>query len=90
MFSAYRQGLINPDCVSTQQPVPAPPSNPPDQQPSTSTGPKIPAAWLKPRSAFGKLASGSGQATPVSPVKATPSLAQKVAYDPKETNQKQV
>ncbi|VUZ42898.1 unnamed protein product, partial [Hymenolepis diminuta] len=85
MFSDYRKGILDPDIVSTQGVSALKESI---QETNTrQTKPRIPATWLKPRSALSRLAAGH-----VPPISSNPSTSssasvapQKVPYDPQTT-----
>lgn len=85
MFSDYRKGILDPDIVSTQGASALKESI---QETNTrQTGPRIPATWLKPRSALSRLVAGH-----VPPISSNPSTSssasvapQKVPYDPQTT-----
>lgn len=86
MFSAYRQGILNPDIVSTQAATSKVGEGKKGNEPNTSSAVRVPPAWLKPRGVLGRLASGH-----VSTAKSVPSsssapaisiaAAEKIAYE---------
>ncbi|VDK40787.1 unnamed protein product [Taenia asiatica] len=87
MFSAYRQGILNPDIVSTQAAISKVGEGKKGNEANASGAVKVPPAWLKPRGVLGRLASGhvptttsvpSSSSAPAIPITA----AQKIAYEP--------
>ena len=85
LFSAYRQGILDPEIVSTQAV-----SSKKSDGPSTSNVPRIPATWLKPRGGLSRLVAGhvptitSTRQTLTNPA----ATAQKVPYDPQASPSK--
>ncbi|KAL5106450.1 DNA excision repair protein ERCC-1 [Taenia crassiceps] len=90
MFSAYRQGILNPDIVSTQAATSKVGEGKKGNEPNTSGAVRVPPAWLKPRGVLGRLASGHVSTTTSIPSSSSaPAIsiaaAQKIAYEPPST-----
>uniref|UniRef100_A0A5K3EUX7 DNA excision repair protein ERCC-1 n=1 Tax=Mesocestoides corti TaxID=53468 RepID=A0A5K3EUX7_MESCO len=99
IFCAYRQGIVDPETVSTQPTTSSIMANSKvepkglsvasDTTSSAAVGVRIPPAWLRPRSALGRLAAGQSLCAK-STEAAPPSLPLKVAYEPQPTKPKPV
>ncbi|VDM30459.1 unnamed protein product [Hydatigera taeniaeformis] len=87
MFSAYRQGILDPDIVSTQAAASKVREGTKRNEPNPTGVVKVPSAWLKPRGVLGRLASGHIPTTTNDPSSSSASsisttTAQRIAYEP--------
>ncbi|EUB61810.1 Geranylgeranyl pyrophosphate synthase [Echinococcus granulosus] len=90
MFSAYRQGILNPDIVSTQAAASKMGEGEKGNEPTTSGAVRVPPTWLKSRSVLGRLASGHVPTIPGVPSSSSASATsitatQKIPYEPQST-----
>ncbi len=89
LFSAYKQGLVDPNALSTQQLSTTGSSNKP-QQPAppskTASEPRIPASWLNTGRGLGKLTGAVAGVSKSASSSALTSGAYRVVYEPKSVD----